>query len=143
MHRNFGDPEYEADVAGVVERQPDRFVEISAELLTKNMVGAKGAYDRHRGPKALVRYEELVADTLGTMRHIFDALGLPADEEELGRVVEEHSWKNVPEHEKGEKRFFRKATPGSWREDLTPEQAEIVERIAAQIFDGFYPDQRR
>jgi hypothetical protein len=140
MHQLVGDPEHEAEVAGLVERQPDQFVKEAAELLVKNMVGAKRAYEVHRGPKVLVRYEELLADTLGTMRRIFDALGLPADEEELGRIVEEHSWENIPEGEKGEKRFFRKAIPGSWREDITPEQAEIVEQIAAPILDAFYED---
>ena len=118
--------------------QPDLFVESRAKGLTKNMMGAKRAYEAHRGPKALVRYEELRADPLGTMRHTFEALGLPAEEEELARVVEEHSWENVPEDEKGEGKFLRKATPGSWREDLTPQQVEIVERIAAPILEEFY-----
>ncbi len=88
----------------------------------------------------LIRYEELLADTLGTVRCIFEALGLPADEEELGRLVEQHSWQNIPEDEKGRGKFFRKATPGSWREDLTPEQVEIVERMAAPILSELYPN---
>ena len=138
MYQRIGDPEHEAEVAGLVERQPDRFVESTAQGLTKNMMGAKRAYEAHRGPKALVRYEELRADPLGTMRRTLEALGLPAEEEELARVVEEHSWENVPEDEKGEGKFLRKATPGSWREDLTPQQVEIVERIAAPILEEFY-----
>ena len=140
MYQLVDDPEHEAEVAGVVERQPDQFVESAVELLMKNMVGGKRAYEAHRGPKILVRYEELLADTLGTMRRIFDTLDLPADEEELGRVIEQHSWENIPEDEKGERRFFRKATPGGWREDLTPAQVEIVERIAASILDELYPE---
>jgi hypothetical protein len=140
MYQLVDDSEHEAEVAGVLEQQPDQFVESAAKLLMKNMMGAKRAYEAHRGPKVLVRYEDLLADTLGTIRRIFDVLGLPADVEELGRVVEQHSWENIPEDEKGEGRFYRKATPGSWREDLTPEQVEIVEQIAAPILNEFYTE---
>jgi hypothetical protein len=66
----------------------------------------------------LVRYEELRADTLGEMRRIYSVLGVP--EEELRRTVEKHSWENVPEEEKGEGKFYRRRTPGGWKEDLTP-----------------------
>ena len=139
MHQLIGDSK-QAEVADVVDQQPDQFIESAVELLMKNMVGGKRAYEAHRGPKILVRYEELLADTLGTMRRIFHTLGLPADEEELRRVVEQYSWENIPEDEKGESRFFRKATPGSWQEDLTPEQIETVERMAAPILNEFYPE---
>lgn len=138
MYQLVDNPEHEAEVAGVVERRPEQFVSSATELLMKNMMGAKRAYEAHRGPKVLVRYEELLADTLGTMRRIFETLGIPVDEEELDRVVEQHSWQNISEDEKGEKMFFRKATPGGWREDLTPEQAKIVEQIAAPILEEFY-----
>jgi hypothetical protein len=137
MHQIIGDSK-QAQVADVVDRQPDQFIESAVELLMKNTMGAKRAYEAHRGPKVLVRYEELLADTLGTMRRIFDTLGLPVDEEQLSRVVEQHSWESIPEDEKGKGRFFRKATPGGWREDLTSEQVETVERIAAPLLEEFY-----
>jgi hypothetical protein len=139
MHQLIGDSK-QAEVADVVEREPDVFVESAVELLMKNMVGGKRAYEAHRGPKVLVRYEELLANTLGTMRRIFDTLGLPADEEQLSWVVEQHSWENIPEDEKGKGKFFRKATSGSWREDLTPQQVETIEREAAPILEEFYGD---
>jgi len=44
----------------------------------------------------------------------------------------------VPEEEKGEDKFYRKAAPGSWTEDLTPGQVEMVERIAAPLLKVFY-----
>ncbi len=137
MHQLIGDSK-QARVADVVDQQPDQFIESSAELLIKNMMGAKRAYEAHRGPKVLVRYEELLADTLGTMRRIFDTLDIPVDEEQLGRVVEQHSWENIPKDEKGEGKFFRKATPGEWREDLAPKHIEIVEQIAAPVLGEFY-----
>jgi hypothetical protein len=86
----------------------------------------------------LVRYEELRVDTLDTMRRIYSELGIAVDEKELARAVEKHSWENIPEEEKGEGKFYRKASPGSWREDLTPEQVEVVEKITAPLLKEFY-----
>ena len=60
------------------------------------------------------------------------------DEGELARAAEKHSWENVPEEDKGEGKFHRRATPGGWEEDLTPEQAETVERITAPLLKEFY-----
>jgi hypothetical protein len=62
------------------------------------------------------------------------------DEGQLARVAGEHSWENIPEEEKGDGKFYRKATPGGWREDLTPEQARIVEGITTPLLEEFYPE---
>jgi hypothetical protein len=105
-----------------------------------HLVGeAKRAYDAHAGRKVLVRYEELREDTLGAMKRIYSELEIPVDEDELLRAVEKHSWENIPEEEKGEGKFYRKASPGSWREDLTPEQAKMVEEVTAPLLKELYP----
>jgi hypothetical protein len=54
-------------------------------------------------------------------------------------VVEKHSWENIPEDQKGQGKFYRKATPGGWREDLTSEQAEAVTRVTAPLIKELYP----
>ena len=89
-------------------------------------------------PRSSVRYEDLRADTLGTMRRIYATLGIPVDEGELARAVEKHSWENIPEKKKGGGKFYRKATPGGWREDLTPKQIKQVERITAPLLEEYY-----
>lgn len=119
--------------------EPDTVVRNGARAYVRNMGEAKRAFDAHPGPKALVRYEELRADTLATMRRTYSDLGIPASGEELERVVEKHDWKNIPEEKKGPGRARRKATPGSWEEDLTPKQARIVEEITAPLLKEFYP----
>jgi hypothetical protein len=108
----------------VPDKNPETFVRNRSRKYLQHAGSAKKAYDAHKGPKVLVRYEELRSDTLGTMKRIYSTLGVPVDEEELARVVEKHSWENIPEEEKGEGKFYRKATPGGWQEDLTPEQAQ-------------------
>lgn len=86
----------------------------------------------------LVRYEDLRADTLKTMQRIYRELEIPVEKGELARVVEKHAFENLPQEKKGQGKFHRKATPGGWEEDLTPEQAEIVEQITAPLLEEFY-----
>jgi sulfotransferase family protein len=123
------------------EEDPDRYVKGLATHYAKNVGKAAEAYSAHEGPKVLVRYEELRADTLGTMKRIHSTLGMKVDEESLVRAVEEHSWENIPEEEKGEGKFRRKATPGSWREDLTAEQVRIVEEETRPLLEEFYSNE--
>ena len=118
---------------------PNAFAAGRAKRYLEGMGKAKEAYDAHEGKKVFVRYEELRADALGTMGRMYSELGIPVDEGELERVVEKHSWENIPEEEKGEGKFYRKATPGSWREDLTPEQAAAIERVTAPLMKELYP----
>jgi hypothetical protein len=131
--RETGKPRTSAD------ENPDRFVEGRARIYLRDLGKAKEAYDAHEGRKVLIRYEDLRADTLGTVRRLYSTLDITIDEEELARVVETHSWENIPEEKKGPGRFYRKARPGSWREDLSPEQARVVEEITRPILEVFYP----
>jgi hypothetical protein len=126
-----------------VGEQPDLTTEERANAYAQHVGNARTAYDAHEGHKVLIKYEDLRADTLTVMRRIFSELAIPVREVELARVVEGHSWENIPEEDKGEGKFYRKATPGSWREDLTDEQAQVVERITAPLLDEFYPGWRK
>jgi hypothetical protein len=124
----------------VPAERPEAFVKKHASKFVRQMGNARSAYDAHKGRKALIRYEDLVADAKGTMSRLCSALEIPASEEQLVRVVEKHAWENVPEKEKGSGKFYRKATPGGWRTDLTPEQARHIERIAAPLLRELYPE---
>jgi hypothetical protein len=120
-------------------RNPNDYVAARADFYLQDIGNSKEAYDAHNGYKALVRYEDLQVDTLDVMLRMYSDLGVSVDRDELARIVEKHSWKNVPQDQKGRGKFYRKATPGSWREDLTPEQAKMVEEITAPVLEEFYP----
>jgi hypothetical protein len=109
-----------------------------AKRCLNNLESAKRAYDDHRGPKTLVLYEELRADTAGVMNRMYSDLGIEIDAAELVRAVKMHAWEHVPEGMKGGGKKFRKASPGGWRKDLTPKQAEMVQRITAPVMTEFY-----
>ena len=123
----------------LAESRPDAFVKGQARRYVRDVGNAKLAYEAHEGRKVLVKYEDLRADTIGTMKRIYKALEMPVDGAELRQAVEKHSWENVPQAEKGEGKFHRKATPGGWMEDLTPRQVEIVEGVAGSLLRELYP----
>ena len=124
------------------DSKPAAFVKSQARRYVQLIDLAQQAYDAHRGPKVLVRYEDLRAQPLETMRHIYEKLGIPAQERELARVVEKHAWENIPERKKGAGKFYRKGSPGGWAEDLTTEQAATVENITAPILERYYAEDR-
>jgi hypothetical protein len=123
----------------LAESRPDAFVKGQARRYVRDVGNAKNAYDAHGGRKVLVRYEDLRADTLKTMKRIYSTLEIPVEEAVLARSVEKHSWEKILEEQKGEGKKRRKAKPGGWREDLTARQAEIVEDITAPLINEFYP----
>jgi hypothetical protein len=107
--------------ANRADDNPNSFIEAQANRYLRNVGNALQAYESHEGHKAFVKYEDLLADTFGEMSQVYSALQIPVDEEELSQAVDRHSWENVSEEEKGPGKFNRKATPGSWREDLSTE----------------------
>lgn len=133
-------PRDEDGPLSLADTDPDSFVQGRAIHYLRDIGNVKRAYEAHRGRKVMVKYEDLRVDTLDTMKRIYSALEISVDKDELARVVDTHSWENIPEEKKGEGKFVRKATPGGWREDLTPGQVEIVERITAPLLEEFYPE---
>jgi hypothetical protein len=123
----------------LAETKPNAFVRRHANAYLQHVGSARRAYEAHEGRKVVVRYEDLRADTLGTMKRMYGELNIHVEEARLAKAVEKHSWENIPEEEKGQGKFYRKATPEAWREDLTRRQVKTVERITAPLLEEFYP----
>ena len=120
------------------QERPEEFVREEAKIYLRNINLTKQAYEGHEGRKVLVRYEDLKADTMGTMKRIYSVLEIPVEEGELMRAVKKYAWENIPEDKKGPGTIRRKGESGGWREDLTPRQVEIVGRITAPLLEEFY-----
>ena len=123
----------------LAETNPNAFVRRHADAYLQHVGSARRAYEAHEGRKVVVRYEDLRADTLGTIKRMYGELNVPVEEAKLAKAVEKHAWENIPEEEKGRGKFYRKATPEAWREDLTRRQVKTVERITAPLLEEFYP----
>lgn len=145
----YGYDKFEASVAaavldggGAAGHRPDddEFVERLAKNYVANVGAVEEAYAGHPdGSKVLVRYEDLREDPSKQVARICDALRIEVGRSQLEQAVKKHSWENIPEGKRGRGKFHRRAVPGGWREDLTPEQAKLVERITAPLLDRFYP----
>lgn len=120
--------------------QLDTLLKTRANRYVQDIDNTRKAYEAHQGHKTLVKYERLRTDTLNTLKQIQVDLEINVDQEELTQIVEKHSWESISEEKKGQGKFYRKATPGGWREDLTPEQIEVVENTTAPLLEEFYPE---
>jgi Sulfotransferase family len=118
---------------------PNDLVRQRSNLYLRAVGNSKQAYELHKGPKAFVKYEILRADTVSVLEQICSALEVQVSSKDIARAVKRHSWENIPEEKKGQGKFYRKGIPGSWREDLSPEQIDIVEEITAPLLEEFYP----
>jgi hypothetical protein len=87
------------------------------------------AYAAHRGPKHLLRYEDLLDEPMTRMRALLDWLGLDVEDGELDGWIHKHSFDRIPARIRGPEAFFRAARPGSWRENLAEGEQEAVEAI--------------
>lgn len=114
----------------------EQFVEQLARNFANNTNAVKRAYDRHHiGSKAIIQYEDLRENPLECIRKAYKDLRVELDETQLKKAIEEHSWASIPANKKGEGHFYRKARPGSWQEDLTKRQVEIVERVFRELLN--------
>lgn len=87
------------------------------------------AFRKHGGPKHIIRYEDLLRDPISHVRTIFDWLGLPISPRRLSELVERHAFERLPNNARGRSKFYRAATPGLWRENMTLEEQAALERI--------------
>jgi hypothetical protein len=88
------------------------------------------AYDAHDPAlRKRIRYEELLADTPGMLGDLTGWLGLPHDDARVREIVERHTFAEVPEKRRGPGKRRRAASPGQWRESLTPEERDLAQEI--------------
>jgi hypothetical protein len=79
--------------------------------------------------RRMVRYEDLVADAEPVLADLFSWLGTDIGTREVAEVVERLSFQNLPAEARGPGRFARSATPGLWRERLSAEEVEVIDRV--------------
>jgi hypothetical protein len=89
----------------------------------------------HDPARALaLRYEDLLADTAGSLQRVAAHFGLPADPAIIEQVVDAHSFSRLSggrgRGEEGTDSFFRKGVAGDWRTSFSPRMARLyAERI--------------
>jgi hypothetical protein len=97
---------------------------------TRLVHAAFRAHDPDR--RVLVRYEDLLRYTPQELRRICRAVGIAPDDSELERIAERHDFNRLPRFQKGERSEARSATPGGWRQSLTPAERRAVHEVAGE-----------
>ena len=123
----------------LADADPNEAVKRRARTYRRDIGHAREAFEAHAGRKVLLPYEDLRHEPFETLKKTYESLDIPFEERDLRAAVEKHSWESIPEEEKGQGKKLRKASPGGWRDDLTPEQVEMVEKITGPLLREFYP----
>lgn len=76
-----------------------------------------------------LRYEDLRADTLATLRPLVDWLGIRRSDAELRAAIGAKAFEAIPSADKGPGTQRRAATPGLWREHMSPEERRAIEVV--------------
>lgn len=97
-----------------------------------------------------VRYEDLLEDTVGTLRRAVEFVGLECSEEEIAAAVRNARFDELQRQERehgfrervGTAMFFREGRAGAWRETLPPELAQVIERDHGDVMKrlGYKPE---
>jgi hypothetical protein len=79
--------------------------------------------------RVLVRYEDLVADPQHELARLCAYLPVDASADTLAEVAAAHAFEAVPPVARGEGKEIRSATPGGWRENLTPDEHDVMHEV--------------
>ena len=109
------------------------FVGRRAHAWLGDVASIQRALDAHPPElQRMVRYEDLLADPASNLSSLVEWLGLSRSPRWLERAVEANSFESIAPEQKGPKKFFRSATPGAWRKNLTEEEAATLESVMAE-----------
>jgi hypothetical protein len=113
---------------GAEERR--RFVIAQAHRWVARSQAVSDAYDAHAPSlRHYVRYEDLLSETTGHLGGILDWLGIAVDATALRDHVQALAFDALPAERRGTTEFARAATPGLWRQNLTPSEHDVLNEI--------------
>jgi hypothetical protein len=82
--------------------------------------------------RLLVRYEELLAETVAQTARILSWLTVEFDRDRLAAHVDRLSFAGLSAEQKGLGKFARAATPGAWQRNLSAAEQGVVEEIMGE-----------
>jgi Sulfotransferase family len=106
------------------------FIRRWARTWVGDVTSIERAFESHSPElRKMVRYEDLLADPASNLKPLVGWLGLRRSERWIERTVEANSFDSIAPEQKGPKKFFRSATPGAWRKNMTDEEAATLESV--------------
>jgi hypothetical protein len=106
------------------------FVRRCARTWVGDMASIERAFEAHPPElRKMLRYEDLLAAPASSLGSLVEWLGLHRSERWLERTVDANAFDSIAPELKGPKKFFRSATPGAWRMNMTDEEAATLESL--------------
>jgi hypothetical protein len=109
------------------------FIRRRARTWVGDVASIERAYGRHPPElRRTIRYEDLLDSPAESLESLVEWLGLKRSRQWIERSVEANAFESVASEQKGPKKFFRSATPGAWRTNMSPEEAEALEEVLGE-----------
>jgi hypothetical protein len=106
------------------------FIRRWARTWVGDMASIQRAFEAHPPElRRMLRYEDLLAAPASNLGSLVEWLGLRRSERWLERTVEANAFDSIAPELKGPTKFFRSATPGAWRKNMTDEEAATLESL--------------
>ena len=133
--RQWSRPGFESDSERL------EFVLENARNWTARINACARAFEAHDPELRLrVRYEDLLAHTTSGLRKMAAWLGLPSGPKRIESIAAQHSFAALPKEGRGPGKLTRAATPGAWREGLTPEEQRTADEVMGPTLEQLgYP----
>jgi hypothetical protein len=133
--RQWGRPGFQTD------RERLAFVRENARNWTARINACSRAFATHDPELRMrVRYEDLLDETATGLREMAHWLNLPSGPRRMESIAAQHAFDALPKEGRGPGKLTRAATPGAWREGLTPEEQEIADEIMGPTLEELgYP----
>ena len=125
-----------AGLAGIQPEERLEFVRGNSRLWVNRTLAVERAYEAHPPElRIAIRYEDLRADTMGTLRPLIDWLGATRSDEELEAPVAALAFEAYPARAKGPTKDLRAASPGLWRENMTDTERQVMNEIMGETLE--------
>jgi len=114
----------------IKEEKRIQFIKKQSKLWVQQMEMLMKLYEKN--PKELtylVKYEDLLKNTLTELQKIYKFINVDVNKETLEKLVEKYSFEKIPSLMKGKGKFRRSAIPGKWRENFDEEEKSLINDI--------------
>ena len=84
----------------------------------------------------LVRYEDLLKNTSGELRRVFDFLGFDVSDDQVVHLIKKQSFERKAKRKRGQentKSFLRKGISGEWQEVFTEDQKRMAAEQGKEV----------
>jgi len=102
-------------------------IELFSKGWTKSIESVFESFQKHDSKlKMLVKYEDLLTNTLDELRKIYDFLQISIDDVELKKIIEKYDFNKISSKKRGPGKFYRSAKVGGYKDNFSEKEQEIM-----------------